>query len=228
MLRETWSPTHMHTPVCHYYRVPGEIKRREVELDPQPRRDHEQGGGAGLRKLDFFRLRLFVNSSGMDIVFVTLPKHSSWNSNCAVHKSPRNGEARGHHRNTSIVLVAVHGLSRLFRAVSAVEPSLFRPLPPIPQSPSLISILASVDVKQYGQTWYMWSTWAFQSAQIPPWTEHKTGQLEYNQNADYTRNTQSLCPTCFPRCVLHVLRAALPLKSLDLGVGQFGGQLFLC
>ena len=40
--------------------------------------------------------------------------------------------ARGHRLNTSIVLVAVHGLSRLFRAASAVEPSLFRPLPPIP------------------------------------------------------------------------------------------------
>ena len=31
--------------------------------------------------------------------------------------------------NTSIVLAAVHGLSGLFRAASAVEPSLFRPLP---------------------------------------------------------------------------------------------------
>ena len=38
--------------MCYYYRVPGEIKRREVELDLQPRRNHEQGGGAGLRKLD--------------------------------------------------------------------------------------------------------------------------------------------------------------------------------
>ena len=56
--------------------------------------------------------------------------------------------ARGHRLNTSIVLAAVHGLSGLFRAVSAVEPSLFRPLPPL--SPSLISHLASVDVKQYG------------------------------------------------------------------------------
>ena len=56
---------------------------------------------------------------------------------------------RGHRRNTSIVLAVVHGLSGLFRAVSAVEPSLFRPLPPL--SPSLISNLASVDVKQYGQ-----------------------------------------------------------------------------
>ena len=47
-----------------------------------------------------------------------------------------------------IVLAAVHGLSGLFRAVSAVEPSLFRPLPPL--SPSLISHLATVDVKQNG------------------------------------------------------------------------------
>ena len=60
--------------MCHY-RVPGEIKRREVELDTQPRR--EQGGGAGLRKLDFFRFRLFLNSGATDIVFVTLPKHGS-------------------------------------------------------------------------------------------------------------------------------------------------------
>ena len=56
--------------------------------------------------------------------------------------------ARGHRLNTSIVLAAVHALSGLFRAVSAVEPSLFRPLPPL--SPSLMSHLASVDVKQNG------------------------------------------------------------------------------
>ena len=36
--------------------------------------------------------------------------------------------ARGHRLNASIVLAAVHGLSGLFRAVSAVEPSLSRPL----------------------------------------------------------------------------------------------------
>ena len=53
--------------------------------------------------------------------------------------------ARGHRLNTSIVLAAVHGLSGLFRAVSAVEPSLCRPLPTL--SPSLIGHLASVDVK---------------------------------------------------------------------------------
>ena len=54
--------------------------------------------------------------------------------------------AKGHRLNTSIVLAAVHGLSGLFQAVSAVEPSLSRPLPTL--SPSLISHLASVDVKQ--------------------------------------------------------------------------------
>ena len=54
--------------------------------------------------------------------------------------------ARGHRLNTSIALAAVHGLSGLFRAVSAVEPSLCRPLPAL--SPSLTSHLASVDVRQ--------------------------------------------------------------------------------
>ena len=54
--------------------------------------------------------------------------------------------AKEHRLNTSIVLAAVHGLSGLFQAVSADEPSHFRPLPTL--SPSLISHLASVDVKQ--------------------------------------------------------------------------------
>ena len=50
---------------------PEEIKSREVEL--------------GCEKLDFFRFGLFLNSSATDIVFVTLPKHGSSNSSCAVH-----------------------------------------------------------------------------------------------------------------------------------------------
>ena len=33
--------------------------------------DQEQGGGAGLRKLDFFRFRLLLNSGATDIVLVT-------------------------------------------------------------------------------------------------------------------------------------------------------------
>ena len=43
--------------------------------------------------------------------------------------------ARGHRLNTSIVLAAVHGLSGLYRAVSAVEPSLFPSPPPPPPPP---------------------------------------------------------------------------------------------
>ena len=67
--------------------------------------------------------------------------------------SSRGAIERGHRLNTSIVLAAVHGLSGLFRAVSAVEPSHSRPLPlpPPSMSPSLISHLASVDVKQNGR-----------------------------------------------------------------------------
>ena len=50
------------------HKVAGEIKRS---------RDLEEGGGAGLQKLDFFRFELFLNSSATDIVLVTVPKHGS-------------------------------------------------------------------------------------------------------------------------------------------------------
>ena len=113
-----------------------------------PRRDHEQGGGAGLSKLDVFCFelsKLFVNSGATDIVLVTL-------SSTAVERAiaqctSRWAMARGHRLNTSIVLAAVYRLSGLFRAVSAVEPSLCRPLPTL--SASLTGHLASVDVKQH-------------------------------------------------------------------------------
>ena len=106
---------------------------REVVLDPQPRRDHEQGGGAGLRKLDFFRFGLFLNSSATDIVLVTLP--STAVETALELCTSRWAMVRGHRLNTSIVLAEVHGLSGLFRAASAVEPSLSRPLPPPPPPP---------------------------------------------------------------------------------------------
>ena len=59
--------------------TPREIKRREVELHPQVGPEEimsMQGCGAGLRKLDFFRFGLFLNSSVTDIVFVTA-RHGS-------------------------------------------------------------------------------------------------------------------------------------------------------
>ena len=78
-----------------------------------------------------------------DIVLVTL---SSTAVETAIEQcTSRWAMARGHRLNTSFVLAAVHGLSGLFRSVSAVEPSLSRPLPTL--SPSLIGHLASVDVK---------------------------------------------------------------------------------
>ena len=120
-----------------------------MELDPQPKRDHEQGGGAGLRKLDFFRFGFFLTSSATDIVLVTLP--STPVERAIAQCTSRCAMARGHCRNTSIVLAVVHGLSSFFRVVSAVEPSLSRPLPPPPPPPHPISNLASVDVKQHGQ-----------------------------------------------------------------------------
>ena len=43
-----------------YYRVPGEIKRREVELDPQVSPEESREVELGC---DFFRFGLFLNSS---------------------------------------------------------------------------------------------------------------------------------------------------------------------
>ena len=91
----------------------------------QPRREHEQGGGAGQEKLDLFHFVLFLNSSATDIVLVTLP--STAVETAIAHCTSRCAMARGHGLNTSILLAAVHGLSGLFRAVFAVEPSLSRP-----------------------------------------------------------------------------------------------------
>ena len=60
-----------------------------------------------------------------DIVLVTL---SSTAVETAIAQcTSRWAMARGHRLNTSIVLAAVHGLSGLFRAVSAVEPFTLSP-----------------------------------------------------------------------------------------------------
>ena len=80
---------------------------------------------------------MFVNSSATDIVLVTL-------SSTAVERAiaqctSRWAMARGHRLNTSIVLAAVHGLSGLFRAVSAVESFTLSPPShsvPVPNRPT--------------------------------------------------------------------------------------------
>ena len=57
----------------------------DLQVSPEEIMSREVEGGAGLRELEFFRFELFLNSSATDIVLVTLPKHGSSNSNCAVH-----------------------------------------------------------------------------------------------------------------------------------------------
>ena len=115
---------------------PEKIMSREVEL--------------GCEKLDFFRFGSFLNSSATGIVLVTLP--STAVETAIAQCTSRYAMARRQclrRLNTSIVLVAVHGLSCLFQVVSTVEPSHSHLLPPL--SPSLISNIASVDIKQHGQ-----------------------------------------------------------------------------
>ena len=90
-----------------------------------------------MRKLDFYRFGLFLKSSATDIVLATLPSTAAETAT-AQHTSHCT-MARGHRLNTSTVLAAVHGLSGLFRAVSAVEPFTLSPPShsvPVPNRPT--------------------------------------------------------------------------------------------
>ena len=57
----------------YIHMVPGEVKRREVELDPQISPEEIMSREVELQKLDFLRFGWFLNSSATDIVLVTLP-----------------------------------------------------------------------------------------------------------------------------------------------------------
>ena len=115
----------------------------------QPRRDHEQGGGAGLRKLDFrFYFKLLLNSGETDIVLVTLPSTAV---EAAILRSTLvAAQWRGDtaltlplfwRRSTASSVFRVGARGRAF----TLSPPSLPPPPPAPPSPSLISILASVD-----------------------------------------------------------------------------------
>ena len=104
-------------------------------LNPQESlgRDQKEGGGAGLRKLDFFLLRLLLNSSAADIVLVPLLRTAveraiAWYTSCYAM-------ARGHRLNMFVVLEAVHGLLGLPGRSARSEPSLFLPPSPVPNKP---------------------------------------------------------------------------------------------
>ena len=122
-------------------RVPGEIKDQEILEEgggtgpsTMPRRDHEQGGGAGLSKPDVFCFelsKLFVNSCATDIVLVTVETAVE---RAIAQCTSRWAMARGHRLNTSIVLAAVHGLRSfsdvfLGQAFTLSSPSHSVPVP---------------------------------------------------------------------------------------------------
>ena len=103
----------------------------ELDLQVGPEEIMSREVGAGLPTLDFFRFELFLNSSATDIVLSDCP--STAVETATAQCTSRWAMARGHRLNTSTVLAAVHGLPGLFRAVSAVQPLLFVPLPPYPR-----------------------------------------------------------------------------------------------
>ena len=125
---------------------PGEIRRREVVLDPQvspeeiKRRDVELGLRVGL-----LSLQLFPNCGATDIVFVTLFRIAvgtaiAWSGSCCTMPD-------GHCRN--ILLFWWRSTAVLVLRVGACLEG-FTLLSPFPlSSPSLIGLLASVDVKQH-------------------------------------------------------------------------------
>ena len=85
--------THAHTCVCRYYRYPGEIKRREVELGCESWTSFASGCSSTVVQ-QTLSLSLCPSTAVETAV--------GWcTSHCAM--------ARGHHLNTSIVLVVVHG-----------------------------------------------------------------------------------------------------------------------
>ena len=134
--------------------------------------------------MDFFRFELFLNSSATDIVLVTLP--STAVETAIARCTSRCAMARGHrlkHLHCSgggpplrSFLSGIRG--RAFTLSSSAAPPLRTP------SPSLISHLASVDVKQIGQ-----SVGRFYPSQITfhhiltwPAPESKRTPSGYNKN----------------------------------------------
>ena len=65
---------------------PGEIKRREVVLDPQvsPEEIKSREVELGLR-VGLLLLQLLPSGGATDIVLAVTVPHSSWDSNCVVH-----------------------------------------------------------------------------------------------------------------------------------------------
>ena len=100
------------------------------------------------QKVGLLLLRLFLNSGAADIVLVT--RSSTAVERAIAQCTSRWAMARGHRLNISIVLAAVHAGS-LQSFSGGIRGRTFTLSSSFPLSPSLISNLASVDVKQHGQ-----------------------------------------------------------------------------
>ena len=129
-------------------RVPGEIKRREVELDPQviPEKIMSREVKLGCESWTSFASGC-SSTAVQRTLYLWLPSTAA--ETATAQCTSRWAMVRGHRLNTSIVLAAVHGLSGLFSG--GIRGRAFTLSPSSPMPPSLISHLASVDVKQHGQ-----------------------------------------------------------------------------
>ena len=117
---------------------------REVELDPQVSPEEIVSREVELGCESWTSFASGCSSTAVQrtlSLWLTMP--STVVETAIAQCTSRCAMARGHRLNTSIVPAAVHGFSGLFRAVSAVESSLFHPSPPPGRYQSLISHLAS-------------------------------------------------------------------------------------
>ena len=165
--------------VASTHRVPGEIKRREVELDPQVSPEEIMSREVELGRESWTSFASGRSSTAVQRTLSLWLRPNTAVETAVAQRASRWAMARGHDTALTLPLFwrrSVHGLSGLFRAVSAVEPSLSRPLPPPPppyprpppppQSPPLIVYerkaiwsrsgcstisLASEDIKQKRQ-----------------------------------------------------------------------------
>ena len=111
----------------------------------QSRRDQEQGGGAGLETVGLLLLPLSPNGGTTDIIFVTLFCIAV--GTATVWCCGRCTMPDRHCLN--ILLFWQQSMAAwVFWVGACFEVSLFCPPFPTRQSPSLIGLLASVDVKQ--------------------------------------------------------------------------------
>ena len=89
-----------------------------------PRRDQEQGGGAGLRKLNFFGFSCYstavLQKLSLWLLCTTAETAIAWYTSCCAM-------ARGHCLNILVALAAVHGLLGLPGRCARSSHSLFLP-----------------------------------------------------------------------------------------------------